>query len=376
MTAEAVALDLSRIGCSDLPILAGVDPYAEPIDLFNRIVRGYEPERSREQNEMGELGKLYEMPTVRFYAEHRRTPSTTAVSKPPSITPQARPWQRYSLDAVLGMPTSVKHEGATPQEIVECKLRNTYSAQSQGWGEDGDPDGVPIKVRVQVQGQLEAVRADRDAWVGTDVPDLDEATVLCSVNGQSLRIFTVPRNEDLGAALVEAAERFWRDHVLTQTPPPLEWGEGTHREMLRAYPEPTYEKAEPRQATWGEHALAGQLKDINAELKHLKSEKRQIELQLMAAVGEHYAINGDGWRATWFTKQPSGTHNQIVKELAKRARINGAQRDRLVEWHRAALISTLKTLAGVNSADLEQIEDSFRGKPTRELRVTWKEPKR
>jgi predicted phage-related endonuclease len=73
------------------------------------------------------------------------------------------------------------------------------------WGETGS-DEIPEHYLVQVQAYLELL--DAPAW-----------HVAALIGGQERRDYRVVRDRDLGAAIREAGERFWRDHVVPERPP-------------------------------------------------------------------------------------------------------------------------------------------------------------
>lgn len=338
MSAEVQTLDLSRIGCSDVATLLGMSRYDEPVDLWRRLVHGEDVERSAYVREAGDWGKRLE----HAIAEGGRDKLglTGPLFRPPSIRSSSRAWQRYSLDYVFGVvdvpaPRGALHQTQSPR-IFELKLRNRGSLDAQDWGRDGTSD-VAEDVLLQVTAQLEAVRADRDTWTGTDVPDIDSVDVFALVDGQHLRHYPVPYDAELGEIIRERCERFWADHVLTQSPPPLEWREGTSRELRRRYPHLGGELAVvPPEA----NKLALEALELRERRKTIEAAESVIQRRLEAIASGHAKMRGNGW--SWAQWEQRGG----------------------LRW--GALLERL----GLSAEEFEQLKMDFAAPPRRESRVT------
>lgn len=342
-------LDLRRIGCSDLPAILGRDPYREPVDLWTRIVHGVDVAPSAWLEEAGDWGKRLEQAIARGWLE-RRGDGDLSLYRPPSINPAARAWQRYSLDYVTGVidlrGTSPTMDSGLIQEagtvdILEVKVRSSMSLAAAGWGADGTSD-VDERVLIQVQGQMEAVRADRDSWLGTDVPDVEHVDVLVLVDGQALRHYPVPYDAEIAAAVREEAERFWRDHVVTETPPPLLYGEGTLRELRRRHPRLGDEIRAPD----GADAIARDLAAAREQRKALEETESRLHARLAELAGGAQRMRADDW--TWSQSDQEGS----------------------LRW--GALLDALRERAGLSAAEFEAIKDQHRGAPKRVPRLTMK----
>jgi predicted phage-related endonuclease len=244
----------------------------------------------------------------------------------------ARPWQRYhagDFEALLEDPARTI--------VIECKSRVKYGLTS--WGADGTDD-VAADVFAQVQGQMEAVRADRDHWVGSSLPDLNVTHVAVRVDGRDIRHFLIERDEEIGAMLVERAERFWRDHVLTETPPPPDGSEGADRELsdrFRAYTE-RMRAPVPVEVDLLKRIRSVQLTidEIRAELAPFEAEELQLRQQLQQQIGHDLGVEIPGdCKATWKHSQGRLDREALVKELAARLGLSSAQRKEAEDRHRA-----------------------------------------
>lgn len=330
MTAQV--LDLKRIGCSDLAAILGRDRWREPCDVWARIVHGIEPERSAVLEEMGAWGLRLEEPVARAGLDKLK--HCGPLYRPPSIKPSARPWQRYSIDFIAGLIDATTGIAARLQvagslRVLECKVRSSHALDAAGWGADGTAD-VAEDVLVQVQGQLEAVKADRDSWLGTDVPDLEVADVLVLVDGQRLRHYPVPYDAELAGMVREEAERFWRDYVLTATPPPLEYGEGTARELRRRYPHLSGETV----ATPEMEEIARAVGRIDLQLADLDIERDQHMRKLAEMAGSATRIRAEGWSWSQWDQAPNPKWSALVEELATLAKLDGPALEALTAKHR------------------------------------------
>lgn len=102
-----------------------------------------------------------------------------------------------------------------------------YSLRGTGYGEPGT-DEVPDDVLIQVLHQLA-------------VMDEDEADVAAIIGGRpDVQIFTIARNADVEARIIEREAIFW-DHVQSRTEPPVDGSEATRRALAALYPRDTGE---------------------------------------------------------------------------------------------------------------------------------------
>lgn len=337
---EHQALNLRLIGSSDAPVVVRRDPYRERIDLWARCYNGVNIVESPWLEEAGDMGKRLEHEIARAGLE-RKMRLALPLFRPESITPAHRTWQRYSLDFVAGL---VDYDGEILQvaepRLIECKIRNRFTIAE--WGRDGTSE-IGIRELVQVQFQMEAIRADRDAWVGTDVPDIEHVDVIALVDGQHLQHHPVPYDADLAGLIREECEKFWRDHVLTGVPPELEYGEGTARELRRRHP---MLSAGDRIAPAHAQTIAAELNKIRAQRKAIEEEEAKLHLKLAEIAGAAKRLHGEDW--TWSQSDQDGS----------------------LRW--GELLRSLQQRCGLTESAFEDLKNNFRGAPKRVPRLTWK----
>lgn len=178
------------IGGSDIAAIVGLSPWKGPADVFARIIHG----EDHKEGVRLRLGNLAEPEIIKDYCE-RHSLSPDKIERNVEIERADKPFMRGELDGLL-----------RGNHGIECKL--VGFRQADRWGEDGS-DHIPDEYLCQV------------AWYTmlADVPFMRIAAWFDG--GGDYREFQYDRNSELEAGLVDAAERFWVDHVLTGTPPSL-----------------------------------------------------------------------------------------------------------------------------------------------------------
>ena len=187
------------IGSSDISALfndgdgCSLNPYATVLDVW--CEKYFEVTPLDETDAMAR-GNRYEAALIEYAADYLGW----AIEDDPEIMNfvcEDHPVFACNLD---GFTT---HGGDTDPYIVEAK---TTSMASE-YGEPGTDD-VPFSVLLQVSHQMLCTGFRR-------------AYVVVLLGGFRLHeeIYVVERNETIIAAIIEAGEKFWNDHVLTGMPP-------------------------------------------------------------------------------------------------------------------------------------------------------------
>lgn len=108
-----------------------------------------------------------------------------------------RPWMAANIDY-----------WTSNNRLVECKA-SMWQHKGHEWGPDGDPEGVPAHIELQVRHQLD-VTGSRRGWVAVLFVDTWE-----------LRLYPIEVDQTITDLLIDGEQRFWHDHVLTREPPPV-----------------------------------------------------------------------------------------------------------------------------------------------------------
>lgn len=210
LTPEDVTLRASGIGASEIAAVAGISPYSGPLEVWLRKVGLAPPD---EGSDAAEVGTFIEDGVARL---HARRAGVRLSAKPGTMRHPLRDWQLATPDRFI---VSGSGRGQKRERILEIKT----TADMSRWGEA--PEGLPLDVAAQVQWQMDVA----------DLPAADVAVLFLS-RSRELRVYHVERDAEVIGLLVAAGERFWRDHVLTKTPPPPD-GSPACAEWLRSrYP--------------------------------------------------------------------------------------------------------------------------------------------
>lgn len=334
-------IDGRRLGCSDLPVPPGIDPFREPVDLWARMVHGLEPVYSAWVEEAGDMGKRLEE-AVAVAGCERKLGLELPVYRPPSIL--LGDWKRYSLDFVAGLVDMGDrlHQVTANPRIVECKVRTTYGLAAGGWGKDGTSD-VGERELLQVQGQMHAIRQDRDSWLGTNVPELDQVDVFVLVDGQHIHHHPVRYDPELASLTWEAAERFVRDFVKTGTPPPLLYQEGTSRELRRRHPRLGGKVVAGPEA----EAIARELTAARERRKALEKDEKELKRKLCEIAGDANQLRGEGWTFAQWDEDGPLRWSKLLEDLAARAKLDAQAFDALKNQYRGPPVrDSLLTMKG------------------------------
>lgn len=249
------------IGASDVAALCGMSPWASPMSVWADKAGLLDDEDS----EVMEFGRRAE-PMLTGYFEDR-TGLVVRGIQDRRVHPD-HDHHRCTLD---GWVAESPH--AKPLGIVEYKTTG-----DRPW------DEVPDQYAIQVQWQLH-VTGESHAWMGV-------------LHGRSFRVYELDRDDRAIAMLVDVVDRFWRDHVMANVPPPADAHRATSDALAAAFPSPTEGAAVPLDdVSWALDLRA----DAKARAKSAKEDERRADNAIKAAIGdaEIGTIAGDAviaWR--------------------------------------------------------------------------------
>lgn len=282
LTPAQLAERRQGITATDVPAILGLHPYRSAIDVWLEKMGEAPP---REENERMRWGLLLEGPIRADYAQRRGAriwvPGTLthATAKHRKATPDGLVFVTGAEPYVLHATMSSTAVAAGADRGLEIKTHRTGGWHAQ-YGEPGT-DEVPDHELVQC------------AW-GMHVTGLPRWDLVPFIDGLPTD-YTITRNLELEAMLVDAADRFWVDHVLTKKPPAPD-GSRQYTEWLRhRWPGrgPAVQADEPTAA-----AIA-RLRDVRTLQRQLGRQRVELEQTIQAAMGDAEAIEADGERLTW-----------------------------------------------------------------------------
>lgn len=264
MTAE----QRSKMGGHDAGAVLRVHPHRTALDVF--LDHTGQRERTAPTPEM-RWGQLEEQPILDFSSE--QSGRTYAFVFDYRDDPR-HSWLRAKPDAV------VVGESA----IVSAKSVGFYNAKE--WG-DEDSDHVPEYAIIQEH-------------VYMPVFDANKSYVLASIGGRPPREHVVAFDPELYGIICEATERFWKDHVLTGTPPPPDGSDKYEKFLRRKFPK---DERTLRPATVDESEIAFCLQALARSHSQTEHAIALAKQKLMASIGPAPGIEGGFGQITWRTSK-------------------------------------------------------------------------
>jgi predicted phage-related endonuclease len=286
LSPEQLALRRTGMGGSETAALFGLDKFKRPFDVYVGKVDGWVPEQTEDMLR----GECLEDGIARWYGKKHGVevinPSEPTAGwldtlRMPGFTGTFR---HATRPLILATPDRLLQTPMGEVELLSIKAPRG----ADEWGEDETQD-YPLRANIQVQ-QEAAVLASHGfvlarAWV-------------CAPIWGDLRRYPVRLDTELQERIMSGAERWWAKHVATQTPPPIDGGEGARRWLLSRYP--TADGKTKLEATLEQEALAAALKE--AEAAHAVAEEalETARSRVIASLGSAYGLKGSFGTVTYF----------------------------------------------------------------------------
>jgi hypothetical protein len=283
-----------RIGGSLAAAIIGVSSWSSPFDAYLELVEGVRRPVSRKMR----AGKIFEHAIWTWACEELRLPSCTWVDEP--ITHPRRDWSRFSPDIVMN----------DFSELADVK-RFTYA--DSVCGEPGT-DQIGAYELVQLHTYAEALRSKP-----FEMPIERLRLIVHDLHRDALVEYFVPYDPELGACIVEACERFWRDHVETRSPPALSGSSSTKRYLTEKHPSALLPL---RPATEDEFAVVKILQAIELEKKENEQEIEKLKNVLRDFIGDAKGLllpEGAG-TVTW--TETKASEYTVRREAGRTLRLN------------------------------------------------------
>lgn len=302
LTEEQRRIRRGGVTGTDLPALLGLSPFATPFDVWLEKMDKAPP---REQTEDMERGTFLEAGARQWYA-HRT--GALRVDEPGTVVSRRNP-------LIIATPDGVAHFTG---DVRALEIKMPSSARD--WGEPGT-DAVPDYYLPQCLWELAAL-------------DMERADVFAVLDGKP-RLYHVTRDVELEGLLVEQAECFWRDYVVTGKPPEVTAADlpSVSRWLKR------HDTAEhldfatlpaTAQVTLEEYARAYHEQD--AATQRLNLWEARAKMVLGGAPGVRGLPEETGWGRIDFTAQESGrvAWKAVAEALAKQHGVGPTQLSALV----------------------------------------------
>lgn len=301
------------VGGSDSPALLGVSPWGGPMDVWLDKMGLSEPST----------------PTLPMWLGTRLEPLVAELF---TARTGIKVRRRNALLRSKDHPVLIGHVDFTGLEVKTAR-------SAAGWGEDGsvvdfvDDAPVPMNYLVQVQHYL----------IVTGWPRMHVAVLIGNADFRTYEVRPIPAMQ---RDIIEVAESFWTDHVLTETPPPLDGSEASRRYVAIAHPR---DDGTTIPATPEQDRLLRSLSEVRADIIELESVRDGLEVRIKDAIGDAKAIMGTAATASWSTVQ-----RKAVLDVASLAREYRAVIDRLRILDPATVNTVLSD--GFGTTDLADVE--------------------
>ena len=267
------------IGSSEVATVLGVNPYDTPYQLWLRKTKQVESEEN--ENFLMKAGHYLEDAISHFCADDADLDIVKSSASEFVVVDKEKPFLRASPDR-YAFPKGEKHTDDN-RVIIECK-----STQKPV-----DPDNLSKYWFVQVMYQLRVTR----------VPS---AYIAWLTQGRDFGCKPIYYDEDFGQFIAEEVERFWVDCVVGGREPAL----SNVQDVIIKYPR--HDEGKKIYATEELIDLWSELKDTNAEIKRLQSQKDEIEAAMKTSMldAERIVIKADNDNpertiATWKASKES-----------------------------------------------------------------------
>lgn len=174
--------------------------------------------------------------------------------------------------------------------ILEIKTTSEYMKSK--WSEDEVPDSYYL----QLQHYL-------------FVTGLEFGYFAVLIGGNKYREFYVPRDEDIIKQIIDGGAKFWNEHILAKNPPEWDGSDSAEKIIKSMYPESNGDKIE-LEAT----EKIETIKEIEARAKELDKEKKKLQQEIKAEMGEaEKAVSGD-YKISWKSAARNSVDSKKLKK--------------------------------------------------------------
>lgn len=247
-------------GASECAAVCGMSPYETPLHVYLRKRREIDP---IEDNDAMRLGRKLEPVVIDEYRE--RTGYAVLAPRPTFIHYRHR-FLSATPDGMV-MPTTNSQQAVRAEDVFPLDAKTTTWRRAKDFGEEGS-DELPEDYLLQAQQQMLVMGAA-----------LQDTAVL--VDGRTLKVYRVQRNDDLAQIIVDAAREL-AERIVNGDPPEPNWTHAQTPELVRAMWGVDETKAivldEPIGLMWRNYRALGE------EIKEREKEQQQIKARVLAAM--------------------------------------------------------------------------------------------
>lgn len=270
------------LGGSDLGAILGLSRFKTPLDIWLEKTGRAQPRESSLAMRFGSMAEAF-VAAEYTAATGRATERYTKMLRMGEGIPLIGHVDRL---VVADGEKLASHKGIIRTDrLLEAKTAHPMALNSGDWGESGT-DLVPPSYLVQCAAYM--------ALTGCNTADL-----ACLFGNQELRVYTLCRDLELEASLIEQATDWWNRHVVADVPP----DPSNVAECRRLWPSHLSGKSLIVDLTVAKDIEA--LAATRAEIKALEATAETFETRILAAFGDAEELSYMGRKlATWKQNKP------------------------------------------------------------------------
>jgi putative phage-type endonuclease len=267
--ADWLAWRRNGIGASDVAGILGLSPWASPFSVW--ASKADEPADDRDTPAM-EFGRRAEVMVAPWFTER------TGLYVAGEQTRCTHPVDAWKLCTVDGFVNESPSNVAAPLGVLEIKTTGSSAAEWQA--------EVPVHYRCQATWAMHV----------TDMPACWFAVLHLAFGRPQFEVYEFARDTEDETFVVDAVTRFWHDHVLTGTPPPVDAHQAT-TDAIKAH-WPTAEGSV--EADEVSRELVNRLRDLQATALITEMAIVAAQNELRALLGDREAlVDGERVIASW-----------------------------------------------------------------------------
>ena len=273
LTKEQLEQRKGLITATDAAAICGVSPYSTAHDIYAQKLGLVPP---LEQTFAMRRGHAMEALGVEWLQEQR---APLIVKRSGDVT------RTHSILHWLGAtPDALVYEAGREKPVAVAEIKTAGLRVAHLWDDEVGEPCLPDEYLVQGQVQM-TVTGLKKVYVVGIIPTEDEP-----------RIYEIEHEPELEAEILEACDKFRRNHLEPRVPPPYDGSEGGLRLIKNLFPRSKRDMlvATPETESIAQRWLAAREREAEA-----KAQAQDLEAALCEKTGEHEGIRGDGWRLLW-----------------------------------------------------------------------------
>ena len=271
----------SGIGGSEVASCIGLSTWKSALDLWQEKVSGQS--QPSQENEAMIWGRIMEPVITKEFV--RRTGKNVTPMRS-MLQATNWPWMLADLDGLIEDP----QRGTG---VFEVKTASAFKQDE--WGENRCPDVYLLQINHYMA-----------------VTGLSYAVICVLIGGNKLQWLTVDRDEELIVNLVHLEKRFWQ-HVLTQSPPPVDGSTACAEMLSRRYPSSS--NAAPLILPVDADSWIQDYLQAKSDEETAAEHKRLAENRIKEVMKEHERSTSPGGKqVTWKTVQSTRIDSARLKK--------------------------------------------------------------